>query len=65
MIWHVVMWTIWSTRNNKLFIRKSTNEKDVEAKSIFMDWRWFLNKSHMKSLSFINWLQNPIFCLNQ
>lgn len=60
MIWHAVVWTIWSVHNDKLFYGSSTNVKEVEDKSTFwlsdgfsvgQPWTLSLSLSDFRTLS--------------
>lgn len=45
MVWHVVIWSIWKSRNDIIFSGSFVPQKEVEDMCIFLAWKWYLGMS--------------------
>jgi hypothetical protein len=44
MVWHAVLWTLWRTRNEKIFLGKILEVEEIIDKMKFVSWKWLLAK---------------------
>jgi len=63
MIWHVVVWSIWRVRNDRILNNK-IGEVDALVEDIkVLSWRWHLDWSNSPACMFYEWHWNPKECL--
>jgi hypothetical protein len=44
MVWHAVLWTMWRTRNEKIFLGKMIEVEEIIDKIKLVSWKWLLAK---------------------
>ncbi|GKV04142.1 hypothetical protein SLEP1_g16340 [Rubroshorea leprosula] len=63
VVWHAVVWSIWSARNAAFFgecrVTEESMLKIIQSHSYF----WLSGKSESWPYSFLDWVQNPSRCL--
>ena len=63
LIWHTVVWVIWSVRNNVIFnngvIDVGEEVEDIKR----LSWRWSLSRLNIQPCLFYEWHWNPQWCL--
>lgn len=63
LIWHAVVWSLWMTRNDRIF-NNSLHVADELVEDIkVLSWRWFLNRTCASACLFYEWLWDPKQCL--
>ncbi|XP_076908456.1 uncharacterized protein LOC143565350 [Bidens hawaiensis] len=59
----IVFWTIWKTRNKKVFEGSSSKVIEVVALVKSVSFFWLRNRSNFKDLEWKDWLVNPMYIL--
>jgi hypothetical protein len=60
--WHVVVWTIWTSRNDMIFaVGSSTIENLMDVVKLSF-WKWFLGKNSNSLCSLYEWEVQPLLC---
>lgn len=62
LIWHAVIWTIWTSRNDLIFSGGALREEPVVDRAKLLAWKWFLAKCPDSSCSFYEWEVQPVLC---
>jgi hypothetical protein len=44
MVWHAVLWTLWRSRNDRIFLGKVVEEEKIVERIIFVSLKWLLTK---------------------
>jgi hypothetical protein len=44
MVWHAALWTLWRTRNEKIFLGKMIEVEEIIDKIKLVSWKWLLAK---------------------
>ena len=52
LVWHVVIWTIWTSRNDLIFSGGTLSEEPVVDRVKLLAWRWFLAKCPASSCTY-------------
>jgi hypothetical protein len=63
MLWQVVVWVIWKTRNVAIFSRKTHGIHEVVEKIKRLSWQWLLAKKNRSPCLYYDWCVQPIYCL--
>jgi len=63
VVWFACVWSIWKTRNKKLFHNKEIHiEKMLEEVKVY-SWSWLSTKSNIIDYNIAQWCLNPRACL--
>lgn len=65
MIWHVVVWLIWKTRNDMVFLEKLASSKNMKDMTVLLAWNWYLGRYVGNLWAFSARLKNPFQHLSQ
>jgi len=63
LIWHLVIWIIWKSRNEQVFNNKIKEVDEMVDEVKVLSWQWSLNGQNIPSCLFYEWCWNPIDCL--
>ena len=63
VIWHAVVWVIWTSRNNMIFKAKTFEILELVDHIKLLSWQWCLSRLNIKTFLFYEWCWNPRFCL--
>jgi hypothetical protein len=63
MVWHVVLWTLWRVRNDKIFSNKPILFHDVLDRIKCISWNWLLARKPNSFCLFYEWCVNPLDCI--
>jgi hypothetical protein len=63
LIWHAVVWVIWTARNNKIFNDIYTEVEELVDQIKVLSWQWSLSRLKIVTCLFYEWCWNPRFCL--
>jgi len=44
LVWHAVIWNIWTSRNDLIFSGGALREEHVVDRATLLAWKWFLAK---------------------
>ncbi|GAU51958.1 hypothetical protein TSUD_417440 [Trifolium subterraneum] len=58
LVWHAVVWTIWTSRNDMIFVGKSSTVDDLMDMVKLSSWKWFIGKNPDSPCSLYEW-ENP------
>jgi hypothetical protein len=62
LVWHAVIWTIWTSRNDLIFSGGALSEEPVVDRAKLLAWKWFLAKCPASPCSFYEWELHPVLC---
>jgi len=62
LVWHVVIWTIWTLMNDLIFSGGALHEEPVVDRAKLLAWKWFLTKCLASSCSFHEWEVQLVLC---
>jgi hypothetical protein len=62
LVWHAVVWTIWTYRNDTIFVGGSSTIENLVDKVKLSSWKWFLGKNPKSLCSFYEWEVQPLLC---
>ncbi|GAU42324.1 hypothetical protein TSUD_25500 [Trifolium subterraneum] len=62
LIWHVVIWLIWNSRNDLIFARGTSSVDFLVERVKLFSWKWFMAKNPGILCSFYEWGVQPILC---
>lgn len=62
IVWHAVIWTIWTSRNDLIFSGGAHCEGPVVDRAKLLAWKWFLAKCPGSSCTFHEWEVQPVLC---
>jgi len=62
LVWHAVIWTIWTSRNDLIFSGSALREESMVDRAKLLAWKWFLAKCPASSCSFHEWEVQPVLC---
>jgi len=65
LVWHVVIWTIWVSRNDLIFVGGLLREEPVVDRVKLLAWKWFRVKCPASSCSLYEWEVQPVLCWNR
>jgi hypothetical protein len=65
LIWHTIVWTIWNSRNDVLFLEWTFSVECLVDTMKLLSWKWFLGKNPGTPYSFYEWGIHPTFCCNR
>jgi len=63
MIWHMVVWSLWRTRNDRIFNNAWREVEELVEDIKVLSWRWLLNRTCASACLFYEWHWNPKECL--
>jgi len=63
-VWHVVIWTIWASQNDLIFVGGLLREEPVVDIVKLLAWKWFRVKCPASSCSLYEWEVQPDLCCN-
>ena len=63
LVWPAVIWTIWTSHNDLIFVGGTLREEPVVDRAKLLAWKWFLAKCPASSCSYHEWEVQPILCL--
>jgi hypothetical protein len=64
LMWHAVVWSIWTSRNDIIFAGGSSTIDNLVDKVKFSSWKWFIGKNPDSPCSFYEWEVQPLLCLS-
>nr|GFC28826.1 RNA-directed DNA polymerase, eukaryota [Tanacetum cinerariifolium] len=56
----VVFWSLWTFRNDLIFGSSSPKRNTLFDKIVEYSFRWYSTRNKLSSISWNNWLQNPL-----
>lgn len=59
LIWHVTVWSIWSSRNNAIFSNGVIDLEEVIDAIKLLSWRWGLSRHKIPICLFYEWCWDP------
>ena len=62
LVWHDVVWTIWTSRNDLIFSSIVLREELVVDRAKLLAWKWFIAKCPASSCTYHEWEVQPILC---
>ncbi|MCI16385.1 anthocyanin 3'-O-beta-glucosyltransferase, partial [Trifolium medium] len=62
LVWHAVVWTIWTSRNDIIFAGGSSTIDILVDRVKLSSWKWFLRKNPDSSCSLYEWEAQPLLC---
>jgi len=62
LVWHAVIWTIWTSQNDLIFSGGALRKEPVVDRPKLLAWKWFLAKCPASSCSFYEWEVQPVLC---
>jgi hypothetical protein len=65
LIWHAVIWSIWNSRNELIFIGGSSSVEYLVDKVKLLTWKWYRVKNPGNLCSLYEWEMQPILCWNR
>jgi len=63
LIWHVVVWVVWKTRNNRNFNNKIIGVEEMVDQIKALSWQWSLSRLKIVTCLFYEWCWNPRYFL--
>jgi hypothetical protein len=63
MVWHVVIWTLWRVRNEKIFSNKPILFEEVLDRIKCTSWKWLLARKPDSFCLFYEWCVDPLDCI--
>ena len=61
-VWHAVIWTIKTSRNDFIFSGGTLSEEPVVDRVKLLAWKWFLAKCPASSCTYHEWEVQPVLC---
>jgi hypothetical protein len=65
VIWLATIWTLWKTRNDKVFNGTISRVDDVVDEVKVLAWRWVLGRIRIPACLYFEWCWDPIWCLRR
>ena len=65
LVWYAVIWTIWASRNDLIFVGGLLREEPVVDRVKLLAWKWFRTKCLASSCSLYEWEVQPVLCWNR
>jgi len=62
IVWHAVIWTIWTSQNDLILSGGARSEEPVVDRAKLLAWKWFLAKCPASSYTYYEWEMQPILC---
>jgi hypothetical protein len=62
LIWHALLWTIWKTRNNRIFNNGIVDAEEMLETMKRLFWQWFIGRMAKAPCLFYEWRWNPGDC---
>jgi hypothetical protein len=62
LMWHAVVWSIWTSRNDIIFASGSSTIDNLVDKVKLSSWKWFIGKNPDSPCSFYEWEVQPLLC---
>ncbi|GJW36106.1 RNA-directed DNA polymerase, eukaryota [Tanacetum coccineum] len=59
-IFGVVLWTLWSFRNNLIFSNVHSARNEIFDKITSTSFLWYTNRNRKANISWMRWMQNPL-----
>jgi hypothetical protein len=63
LIWHAMVWMIWSSRNNVIFSNGGISPEEVVDAIKLISWRWGLSRHKIPICLCYEWCWDPRLCL--
>ena len=63
-IWVAVIWTLWRTRNSKIFGSEQVDVEEAFVSFQLLSWKWVYSKRKVHHFSCSDWLLNPNVCIS-
>ncbi|GKD23756.1 RNA-directed DNA polymerase, eukaryota [Tanacetum coccineum] len=60
-IFDVVLWTLWSFRNNLIFSNLHSARNEIFDKITSTSFLWYTNRNRKANISWTRWMQHPLF----
>jgi hypothetical protein len=62
LVWHAVVWSIWSSRND-IVVAGGPSAVGMQVDKVKLSsWKWFLGKNPSSPYSFYEWEVQPYLC---
>jgi len=55
LVWHAVIWTIWTSRNDLIFSGGVLREEPLVDRAKLLAWKWFLANHPASSCTYHEW----------
>jgi hypothetical protein len=65
IIWHALVWTIWKTRNNRIFNNGAVDNEEMLETVKRLSWQWFIGRLAKAPCLFYEWRWNPGNCFSR
>jgi len=65
LIWQIVVWSLWRSRNTHIFLEKDTFVLHLVDIVKFISWKWVLRKHYGHTCSFFEWDHEPMLCCHR
>ncbi|PNY01545.1 hypothetical protein L195_g024845 [Trifolium pratense] len=62
LMWHAVVWSIWTFWNDIIFAGGSPTIYNLVDRVKVSSWKWFLGENPDSPCSFYEWEVQPILC---
>jgi hypothetical protein len=62
LMWHAVVWSIWTSQNDIIFYVGSSTIDNLVDKVKHSSWKWFLGKNPNSICSFLEWEMQLLLC---
>jgi hypothetical protein len=62
LVWHAVVWTILTSRNDIIFAGGSSTIDNIVDRVKLSSWKWFLGKNPDSPCSLYEWEVQPLLC---
>jgi hypothetical protein len=59
LIWHAMVWMIWSSRNNVIFSNGGISPEEVVDAIKLISWRWGLSRHKIPICLYYEWCWDP------
>ncbi|CAL0312877.1 unnamed protein product [Lupinus luteus] len=64
IIWLATIWSIWLTTNDFIFKDVHPSLQKILDSAKVQSWLWINGKTDNDIITFLDWISNPISCLN-